>query len=253
MRASSQSSLTLSQSNILAGSSQQKMHEQHSGACTRPFSTDLSQHLLNLYLRVHNDEIVNTLKESAVSVEFVAERIKELVDESLQQDPLLSFDHTRSTTRLDQHPGLEDELAFCKAQFRTTFAHAEHLESALEEARRQVAALSQELAAAKQANTSLTNQALESLGKYEASQQQARSLEGDSHALKQQCFEAQLLLKRMTVELASLRESLAVAEHDKSSLLARYNGYGEQLQRQQQELVEQAKASVQEKIRHYQA
>ena len=85
MRTSSQSSLTLSQSNILAGSSQQKMHE-HSvaGACTRPFSTDLSQHLLNLYLRVHNDEIVNTLKESAVSVEFVAERIKELVDESLQ-------------------------------------------------------------------------------------------------------------------------------------------------------------------------
>ena len=125
------------------------------------------------------------------------------------------------------------------------------MESALEEARRQVAALSQELAAAKQANTSLTNQALESLGKYEASQQQARSLEGDSHALKQQCFEAQLLLKRMTVELASLRESLAVAEHEKASLLARFNGYGEQLQRQQQELVEQAKASVQEKIRHY--
>jgi hypothetical protein len=93
-------------------------------APTRPFTIDVSQHLLNLYMRVHNDEIVNTLKESAVSVEFVAERIKELVDESLQQDPALSFDHTRSTTRVE-HPGLEEELAFCKAQFRATFAHAE--------------------------------------------------------------------------------------------------------------------------------
>jgi len=89
--------------------------------------------MLNLYLRVHNDEIVNTLKESAVSVEFVAERIKELVDESLVEP--LSFDHTRSTTRIEaKHQ--EDELAFCKAQFRATFAHAEQLEAALEEARR---------------------------------------------------------------------------------------------------------------------
>jgi len=57
----------------------------------------------------------------------------------------------------------------------------------------------------------------------------------------------------MTVELASLRESLAAAEHDKAALLARFNGYGEQLQRQQQELVDQVKASVAEKIRGYQA
>jgi hypothetical protein len=48
-------------------------------------------------MRVWNDEIVNTLKESAVSIEFVVERIKEIVEESIGND------HTMFSDLFDGH------------------------------------------------------------------------------------------------------------------------------------------------------
>ena len=54
-------------------------------------------------------------------------------------------------------------------------------------------------------------------------------LQSESQAMKTQCFEVQLLLKKMTVEISSLKEALNISERDKASILDRFNSYGEQL------------------------
>jgi hypothetical protein len=51
----------------------------------------LAEALYSVFLRVQDDEIVNTLKDSEVSQEFIAERIREIIEETMRQEPQLQM------------------------------------------------------------------------------------------------------------------------------------------------------------------
>ncbi len=192
-------------------------------------------------------------------MEFVVERIKEIVEESIGNDHTMFSDlfdghsQTRSTSRLLEAEAIkeklarsaehllsqkEEELSYCKMQFKQTFAHAEQLEAAVANKQAEINEIQQEIADLKRVAQEAVDESLEMRGKYEVSQQQVHSLQTDVHSMKSQCFEAQLLLKRMTVEMAAMKEALQLSENDKAMLLERFNEYGEQLQRQQNDIVE---------------
>ena len=43
----------------------------------------MQSQLKNIYTRIANDDIANTMKENSVSQEFIYDRIKEIVEEAL--------------------------------------------------------------------------------------------------------------------------------------------------------------------------
>jgi hypothetical protein len=51
----------------------------------------LAEALYSVFLRVQDDEIVNTLKDSEVSQEFIAERIREIIEETMRQEPQMQM------------------------------------------------------------------------------------------------------------------------------------------------------------------
>lgn len=50
----------------------------------------MQDQMLNVYHKVQQDEIINTLKESAVSKEFISDRIREIIEEATVSDPSLA-------------------------------------------------------------------------------------------------------------------------------------------------------------------
>ena len=72
-------------------------------------SSFLHHQIQTICLKVQTDEIANTMRENRISQEFLAERIKEIIEETFVNEPPGFILENRE---------LKEELRFCKEQFK---------------------------------------------------------------------------------------------------------------------------------------
>eukprot|EP00347_Sterkiella_histriomuscorum_P016301 403353710 len=252
----------------------------------------MQSQLKNIYTRIANDDIANTMKENSVSQEFIYDRIKEIIEEALinekemqiekclqeiaqlktelaqtqvvlqnqsqvpgqyqeileKQDVKLKyyeqenqklkenvFQLSSGFKQTDEHYSSilqqkEDELKFCKQQFKQSQAQIDNYELQLMDKSKTQGQMQQELYQIKRLYETLQEEFQKKIQKFDTVQNQCQEQNN---------------------ELGIQQETSQIFDKEKQDLLEKFNNFGEQLQKQQLQELEKAKQQFQNKLSHY--
>nr|AAB61088.1 unknown [Oxytricha fallax] len=273
----------------------------------------MQSQLKNIYTRIANDDIANTMKENYVSQEFIYDRIKEIVEEALinekemqiekslqeiaqlktelaqtqvvlqnqssvpgqyqeileKQDAKLKYFEQENQKlkenvvqlstgfkQTDDHYSTilqqkEDELKFCKQQFKQSQAQIDNYEIQMMDKQKSQGQMQQELYQIKRLYEMLQEEFQKKIQKFDTVQNQYQEQNNELGIVKAQNFEMQLQIQKMISEFQQQQETSQIFDKEKQDLLEKFNNFGEQLQKQQLQELEKAKEQFQNKLSHY--